>query len=204
MSIDLLKRNEIATLIAPLGFTEQQTDELNNFLQQKGFITKEDLENELVNRGLTDAQIKSLQPMLNKFVTGEDARQIAQGELTAAAATFQMIQTETAIPASTATAIAAKTAIALAECYIKPDPNISSVAVRNEPDKTNNHNVLGYIFAGQVLHVVAHNGGRIGQDLWWVVEFPLNGELRDGWVLSSVVEEINTEACLRLPKARGS
>lgn len=193
------KRNEVATLTAPLGLNDNQREDVETLLTDQGYITQDDLK----DLGLTETQIEAIGGILREwgYMTQDDALSLFQQESTAAAA----METATASAVfATARALAATATAQAPECYITPVGGLSDVRVRNSPSNSGENNKIGFLYAGHRLRVVAHNGGEFNNDLWWVVEFPLNGELVDGWILSSVVEEINLNTCINLPQARGT
>lgn len=163
-----------------MGLNPNQVAQVQSYLDEQGYITLRDLEN--IN--LTPEQKIAVNRVMSElgYVTEEDTKYIAQTQIA-------LVVTQTAV---------AK----LSSCYITPESTMSTVAVRKSP--TDKSDYAGAISQGQTLYVVGHNGGRMNQDRWWLVEFGDNeNEKLYGWVASWVVVEMNELECIKVEKTPG-
>jgi len=162
------------------GLTPNQVAQIQTYLNNQGYVTTQDLEN--IN--LTNEQKVAVSNILSElgYVTQEDVVAIAQTQIS-------LVATQTAI---------AK----LTTCYITPEVGVGQVAIRNSPsDKSE---FVGAFGEGQRLYVVGHNGGRVNQDRWWLVEITRDDIHKTyGWVASWVVTELNEVDCMRIEVTPG-
>ena len=162
-----------------------QVQEIQQLLDARGYITLNDLD----TIGLTYSQKQTVKNLLDElgYVTKDDVEIIAQN----------IYLTQVALGA-TQTAIEKATS-----CYVTPEETYSTVYVRESDSESSAP--LGAISGEQKLFVTAHNGGRINQDMWWLVEFgdDENGQVY-GWIASSAVKEINEDECYKVEKSQGS
>jgi hypothetical protein len=178
----LLHPTEYITVeqFAEAGLTSNQVDQIQLLLNKKGYITFEDLTNIELSDEQEASVINTLQSL--GFTSVEDVEKIAE----------KVIEKH-----ATQTAIAR-----LSSCYVTPESDITSVAIRESSSRDSKN--IGTLSSGQKLHVVGHNGKRINQDLWWLVEYSNLDEIYYGWVASSVVTEMNEIECLKLEQVPGS
>lgn len=170
---------------AKAGLNESQILQIQEILKSQGYVSINDLNS--IN--LTVEQKIAINKMLHDlgYVTQGDVEEISKNTA----------QTQIAL-VSTQTATAK-----LTSCYITPEDGTGTVAVRILASYKSDY--LGAISEGQKLHVIGHNGGRMNQDRWWLVEFGDNDNNKQyGWVASWVVKEINESECIKIERAPGS
>ena len=169
---------------ANAGLTAQQATEVQQILNSKGYISLSDLD----TLNLSPLQKTSVKRILDDlgYVTVDDVEIISKN----------IAQTQIAI-------VATQTAIAkITQCYITPESGFANVAIRLSPSDKSDYG--GAFSQGQKLYVVGHNGGRVNQDRWWLVEIGDKSDKKYGWVASWVVTEINESECVKVEKAAGT
>lgn len=162
------------------GLNPNQVAQLQKYLDAQGYVTLRNLDN--IN--LTTNQKIAVNKVMNElgYITEEDSKYIAQTQIA-------LVVTQTAVAR-------------LSSCFITPEFGTSTVAVRQSPSDKSDY--VGAFSEGQKLHVIGHNGGRMNQDRWWLVEFSNEGnDNQYGWVASWVVQEINESECIRVEKTPG-
>lgn len=166
------------------GLTAQQATQVQQILNSKGFISLSDLD----TLNLTPIQQGSVKRILDDlgYATVDDVKIISQ----------DIAQTQIAI-------VATQTAIAkITQCYVTPEDGFANVAIRISPSDKSDY--VGAFSQDQKLYVVGHNGGRVNQDRWWLVEIGDKSDKKYGWVASWVVTETNESECLKIEKSPGT
>lgn len=165
------------------GLTTQQATQIQKILDAKGYITLSELE----TLDLSPVQQSAVKKLLDDlgYVTADDAEKISES----------IAKTQIAL-------VATQTAVAkITRCYITPESWYANVAIRLSPSDKSDY--VGSFAQGQNLYVIGHNGGRINQDRWWLVEVGNEPNKKYGWVASWVVTEINEMECVKVEKAPG-
>ena len=172
---------EIATMLAETGLNPVQVYQIEQILLRQGYITLDDIK----TIGLNPQQIRDMEDLLNEqgYVKNEQV--------------VEIVKTQNALVA-TQTAVAKETT-----CFVEPELNYNTVAIRQSPSPDASY--VGCLVQGENLHVIGHNGGRVNQDRWWLVEVKHGDSVTVyGWVASWVVKEINELECVKVTQSPGN
>lgn len=165
------------------GLTAQQATQIQKILDAKGYISLSELE----TLNLSPVQQSAVKRLLDDlgYATVDDVEKISAN---IAKTQIALVATQTAVAKFT-------------QCYITPENGYANVAIRLSPSEKSDY--VGAFAQGQNLYVIGHNGGRVNQDRWWLVEIGNEPTKKYGWVASWVVTEINESECLKVEKAPG-
>lgn len=168
--------DELGKRLAEANLNDIQVGQVKEIISKQGYVTSQDLE----AVGLNSTQIQEIQGILEEagYVKEEDV--------------VRIFQTQSAVVA-TQTA-EAKTMSCLIEAK-------GQVAVRKFPESDV---IIGYIFEGEQISVIGHDGGEVNYDKWWQIEIQHGNGAVYGWVASWVVNEINESECAKLQQMPGS
>lgn len=172
--------SKLTSLLDKIGLNVTQITQIEQIISSKGYISSDDLD----SISLNEVQKKEVLTIL------DGAGFVNESEVIIIMATQDaLIATQTAI---------ANTFL----CHIEAETGYNTISIRSSP--SSDSNPIGYLVSGERLLVIGHDGKRINQDRWWLVEYGHDeNSIKCGWIASWLVKEINEVECIQISPALG-
>lgn len=89
------------------------------------------------------------------------------------------------------------------KCFVTPKSIYSNLAIRPIPSEENNV-PIGYLYLGERIQVIGHNMRNASLAKWWLVSLDRVDRSEQGWILSSVTDELNPVGCALMQPIPGT